>query len=58
MIWLPVSLVGFRRIGFMSTLGSTPAHSACMTCARPISSPSFVMKELSAMFWLLKGATR
>ena len=58
MIWLPTSLVGFRRIGFISTLGSMPAASACMTCARPISSPSFVMKELSAIFWDLNGATR
>lgn len=31
---------------------------ACTTCARPISSPSRVTKLFSAMFWLLKGATR
>ena len=54
----PISLVGFRRIGFISTDGSTPAASACTTCARPISSPSRVMNELSAMFCALNGATR
>ena len=57
MIWLPLSPVGLSRIGFIATSGSMPAASACITCARPISSPSCVMKLLSAMFWLLKGAT-
>ena len=56
--WLPVSLLGLSRIGFMRTSGSTPAACACTTCARPISSPSRVTKLLSAMFWLLNGATR
>ena len=32
--------------------------SACTTCARPISLPSAVMNELSAMFCDLNGATR
>ena len=38
--------------------GAVSAASACTTWARPISSPSAVMKELRAMFWDLKGATR
>ena len=38
--------------------GAIPAASACTTWARPISPPSAVMKEFSAMFWLLNGATR
>ena len=42
----------------MSTLGSTPAASACAACARPISPPSAVTEALSAMFCDLKGATR
>ena len=58
MTWEPTSVTGLRRMGFISTDGSTPAASAWTTWARPISSPSRVMKELSAMFWLLKGATR
>ena len=53
----PLSLVGFSRIGFISTLGSMLAASACTTCARPISAPSAVIKEFSAMFWDLNGAT-
>ena len=57
MTWEPMSLVGFKRIGFISTEGSTPAASAWTTWARPISNPSRVMKELRAMFWALKGAT-
>ena len=32
--------------------------SACTTCARPISLPSAVMNELSAIFCDLNGATR
>ena len=55
--WLPVSLVGFNKIGFIYTEGVIPAASACITCARPISKPSSVIKELSAMFCDLKGAT-
>ncbi len=42
----------------MSTLGSTPAASACAACDRPISPPSAVTAALSAMFCDLKGATR
>ena len=57
MICDPVSVVGLRRMGFILASGSIPAASACMTWARPISSPSFVMKELSAIFWDLNGAT-
>ena len=58
MTWEPVSLVGFKRMGFISTEGLMPAASACITWARPISSPSSVINELSAMFCDLKGATR
>ena len=58
MTWDPMFVTGFRRIGFISTEGSTPQASACTTWARPISKPSEVMKELRAMFWDLKGATR
>ena len=54
----PIWLVGYNKIGFIQTIGEMPAASACMTCALPISNPSFVTKELSAMFWDLKGATR
>ena len=36
---------------------SAETASAWVTWARPISSPSEVAKELSAMFWALKGAT-
>ena len=46
----PSSSVGFRRIGFMHTIGSIPAASACTTCALPISRPSFVAKEFRAIF--------
>ena len=53
----PVSEEGLSRMGFMRTDGAIPAAWACTTCARPISSPSSVMKELSAMFCDLKGAT-
>ena len=53
-----MSLVGFSRMGFIRTEGFTPAASACITWARPISSPSSVMTELRAIFWDLKGATR
>jgi hypothetical protein len=41
----------------MSTEGATPAASACIACARPISLPSGVTNELSAMFCALNGAT-
>ena len=55
--WLPTSVVGFSKMGFILTSGAIPAAWACTTWARPISFPSAVMKEFSAMFWLLKGAT-
>ena len=55
--WEPTSLVGFKRMGFISTDGLIPAASACITWALPISSPSSVIKEFSAIFWDLKGAT-
>ena len=58
MTWLPVSLWGFRRMGFIRASGWMPAAWAWTTWARPISSPSLVMKEFRAIFWLLKGATR
>ena len=45
-------------MGFISTRGFVPAASACTTWARPISSPSSVIKEFKAMFWDLKGAVR
>ena len=32
-----------EHLGFMQTCGSIPAASACITCARPISSPSVVI---------------
>ena len=54
----PLSVVGLSRIGFMQTSGSRPEASACITCARPISSPSFVINEFNAMFCDLNGATR
>ena len=54
----PTSLVGLSKIGFMRTSGAMPAASACTTCARPISLPSAVMNELSAIFCDLNGATR
>src|SRR5215510_6682263 len=53
----PTSEVGLSRIGFISTCGSIPAACACIACARPISWPSRVAKELSDMFWALNGAT-
>ncbi len=49
---------GFSKMGFMSTVGMTPAASAWTACARPISPPSGVTDALSAMFCALKGATR
>ena len=42
MTWLPVSVLGFRRTGFMRTSGSFPQAAAWTTWARPISRPSFV----------------
>ncbi len=49
---------GLIRIGFIATSGATPAAAACMAWARPISNPSWVTTELSAMFCALNGATR
>ena len=49
--------VGFNNTGFISTNGSSPAASACATCARPISSPSFVTYEFKAIFCALNGTT-
>ena len=51
-------LVGFNRIGFIQWVGGIIAASACIACARPISSPSSVIYEFNAMFWDLNGATR
>ena len=56
--WERESASGLSRMGFMSTWGGTPAAAACTAWARPISRPSGVAKELRAMFWALKGATR
>ena len=55
--WEPTSSVGFNRMGFIATSGNTLAHSACITCALPISRPSAVTNELFAMFCDLNGAT-
>ena len=57
MTWDPTLSVGFKRIGFMHTFGAIPAASACITWARPISSPSSVINEFKAIFWDLNGAT-
>src|SRR5919202_7076002 len=48
---------GFRSTGFIAASGSTLAAAAWAAWARPISAPSHVTKELSAMFCALKGAT-
>ena len=55
--WEPLSFVGFKSIGFIHTSGCFPAASACTACALPISIPSAVIYELSAIFCDLKGAT-
>src|SRR6202035_3243950 len=44
--------------GFIAASGSTPAAAACIAWARPISAPSAVTAEFSAMFCALNGATR
>src|SRR5947209_930637 len=49
---------GFRRMGFMSAVGSMPAATACTACARPISAPSAQTAALFDMFCALNGATR
>ena len=56
--WEPVSLLGLSRTGFIRTSGSIRQAWAWTTCARPISPPSRVTKELSDMFCALNGATR
>ncbi len=56
--WLPTSLVGLSKMGFMRTSGAKPAASAWTACARPISNPSWVTKLFKAIFWLLNGAVR
>ncbi len=53
----PVSLEGLSSTGFIRTSGSSRQACACTTCARPISRPSAVTKEFSAMFCDLNGAT-
>jgi hypothetical protein len=55
--WANESASGLISTGFISTVTSTPAASACVACARPTSRPSRVANELSAMFWALNGAT-
>ena len=52
------SVVGFRSTGLKSVCGANPHASACKACARPISPPSTVTAEFSAMFCGLNGATR
>ena len=49
---------GLMRIGFIAASGSSPAAAACTAWARPISAPSRVTTEFSAMFCALNGATR
>src|SRR3989338_6366407 len=56
--WEPVFECGFNKTGFMWMEGSTPAHSACMACARAISPPSAVTHELLDIFCALNGDTR
>src|SRR5690554_2729440 len=53
----PMSVVGLSNTGFMSVCGANPQAWACTAWARPISPPSAVTAELSAMFCGLKGAT-
>ncbi len=52
-----LSVVGFNSTGLKSVCGGSPQASACSACARPISPPSTVTAELSAMFCGLNGAT-
>jgi len=53
----PMSVEGFSNTGLKSVWGATPAAMACSACARPISPPSAVTAEFSAMFCGLNGAT-
>src|SRR5829696_4227818 len=48
---------GLSRTGFIAASGSTRAAVAWAAWARPISAPSLVTNELSAMFCALNGAT-
>ena len=57
-ICAPIWLCGFSRIGFMWTLGGTPAARACSAWARPISPPSAATAALFDMFCGLNGRTR
>src|SRR6266567_9617013 len=57
MTWLD-SPCGLSRIGFMSTVASTPAARAWANWARPISPPPGQTAALLDMFWALNGATR
>ena len=56
-IWAPTSLWGFKRTGFMWTVGATPQALACKAWALPISPPSAVTMALFDMFCGLKGRT-
>src|SRR5574343_1137985 len=58
MTWARLSVVGLSSTGLKSVWGGRPQASACSAWARPISPPSTVTAELSAMFCGLKGATR
>ena len=57
-ICAPTWLCGFSKIGFMCTLGGTPAARACKAWARPISPPSSATAALFDMFCGLNGRTR
>jgi hypothetical protein len=56
-ICAPTWLCGLSRMGFMWTLGGTPAARACNACARPISPPSLATAALLDMFCGLNGRT-
>ena len=53
-----LSVVGLSKTGLKSVCGANPQANACNACARPISPPSTVTAEFSAMFCGLNGATR
>ena len=55
--WAPISVFGFNNTGFMSLQGSRPQACACSAWARPISPPSTVTAEFSAIFCGLNGTT-
>jgi len=56
--WECRSPAGLISTGFIAASGSTRAAAACIAWARPISPPSAVTMEFSAMFCALNGATR